>query len=81
MTEMKQASSLILLFITSGISIAYYITFKSYHASLTKLDTLKALLTNTKARVAAGETGKSIVARLTASKNNKQTNKKVVESV
>jgi hypothetical protein len=60
------------------MSIAYYITFKSYHASLTKLDSLKALLTNPNARVAAGETGKSIVERLTASKQKAQAPKKIL---
>jgi hypothetical protein len=66
---------------TSGISIAYYVTFKTYHTSLAKMESLKKLLTNPNARVAAGAQGKSILKRLNADKKVKETPKKIVKSV
>ncbi len=42
-------------------------TFKTYHASLAKMDSLKSLLTNPNARVAAGEKGQSLLKRFQAS--------------
>jgi len=44
------------------------------------MDSLKALLTNPKARVAAGETGKSILSRLEASKRKTEAPKAIVKS-
>ena len=52
---------------TTGLSIAYYVTFKTYHAAVSKMDSLKKLLENPNARVAHGSTGKSILNRLKAS--------------
>lgn len=52
--------------LTTGISIAYYVTFKSYQIALGKMESLKQLLQNPNARVAAGQTGKSILKRLKA---------------
>jgi hypothetical protein len=64
---LKSTGAFLLFIATSGISIAYYVTFKTYTASVKKMDSLKAMLTNPKARVAAGEQGRSILKRLKAS--------------
>ena len=53
------------------MSITYYLMFKSYHASLEKLDQLNELLTNPKARVAHGDHGKSLLAKIESQKNPK----------
>ena len=60
----NSVGAFLLCIFTCGISLSYYVSFKTYHASLKKMDALKELLTNPNARVAAGETGKSILARL-----------------
>ena len=41
--------------------MAYFVTFKTYHSSLDKLDTLKELLANPNARVATREQGTKIM--------------------
>jgi len=65
--KLESVGAFILFMITTGISIAYYATFRTYHAALTKMDSLKTILANPNARVAAGETGKSILSRIQAS--------------
>jgi hypothetical protein len=65
--KLESVGAFILFIITTGISIAYYATFRTYHAALTKMDSLKTILANPNARVAAGETGKSILSRIQAS--------------
>ena len=57
------------MMITGGICIAYYVTFKTYHSALVKLDTMTALLSNDKARVASGTQGKEIMAKVKAVQN------------
>jgi len=47
-----------------GLCIAFYVSFKTYHASLQKLDSLTEIFNNPKARVASGEQGKRIMKRL-----------------
>jgi hypothetical protein len=53
-----------LFIVTSAISLAYYVQFKTYHASLKTLDSLKTMLANPNARVAAGEQGKVIMDKI-----------------
>lgn len=78
--QFQQVGAFLLFVLTSGISLAYYVTFKTYHASLAKMESLKKLLTNPKARVAAGKTGKDILARIDASKKKAEAPKKIVKS-
>lgn len=52
--QLKSVGAFMLFVVTSGLSIAYYVTFRTYNASLQRMDTLKALLSNPNARVAAG---------------------------
>lgn len=47
-----------------GISIAYFVTFRGYHASLVKQDSLTELFKNPNARVAAGKKGKKLMKKL-----------------
>jgi len=47
-----------------GMCIAFFVSFKTYHASLQKLDKLTDLFNNPKARVANGEQGKRIMKKL-----------------
>jgi len=74
-------SAFLLFILTSGISIAYFATFQTYKESLAKMESLKKLLTNPNARVAAGAQGKSILQRLNADKKVKESPKKIVKSV
>ena len=41
--------------------MAYFVTFKTYHTALTKMDSLKELLSNPNARVATREQGARIM--------------------
>jgi hypothetical protein len=65
---------------TAGLSIAFYVTFSTYHASLAKMDSLKSLLTNPNARVAAGDQGKSLLKRFKESQVKEETAKKISAS-
>lgn len=47
-----------------GMCIAFFVSFKTYHASLQKLDKLTDLFNNPKARVANGDQGKRIMKKL-----------------
>jgi hypothetical protein len=69
----KSLGAFLLCIFTCGISL-------SYNACLGKMDALKELLTNPNARVAAGETGKSILARLHESNQAKEAPKQIVQS-
>ena len=52
-------------FILSGaLCIAFYVTFKTYHASLSKLDKLTQLFNNPNARVATSLQGQRIMKKL-----------------
>lgn len=64
--QLKETGAYLLFLLTTGLSVAFYVTFKSYHSALTKLNALKKLLASPNARVAHGETGKSILKRLRA---------------
>lgn len=66
--------------LTTGISIAYYVTFRTYHTALSKMESLKKLLANPNARVASGDTGKSILKRLKADHKKTETPKQIVKT-
>lgn len=51
-----------------GLCIAFFVSFKTYHASLQKLDKLTDLFNNPKARVANGDQGKRIMKKLQQSR-------------
>lgn len=44
--KFQQVGAFLLFVLTSGISLSYYVTFKTYSASLAKMESLKKLLTN-----------------------------------
>jgi hypothetical protein len=44
--QYKEVTAYLLFVLTTGISIAYYVTFKTYHTSLAKLESLKKMLNN-----------------------------------
>ena len=61
-TQNVESGCAFLLFIAVGaISMAYFVTFKTYHTALAKMDTLKELLSNPNARVATREQGTKIM--------------------
>lgn len=66
--------------LTTGLSIAYYVTFKTYHSAVAKMDSLKKLLENPNARVAHGDTGKSILNRLKASQKKEEAPKALAKT-
>jgi len=67
---------------TLALCIAYYVTFKTYHANLEKLDSLTALFNNPNARVAAGNDGKRIMKKLGITKEKEvEAPKKVEDTV
>jgi hypothetical protein len=78
--KFKEVSAYLLFVLTTGISIAYYVTFRTYHTALAKMESLKKLLSNPNARVAAGNKGKSILKRLNADKKKAEAPKKIVKS-
>lgn len=78
--KFKEVSAYLLFILTTGISIAYYVTFKTYHTALGKMESLKKLLNNPNARVAAGDKGKSILNRLSADKKKAEVPKKIVKA-
>jgi hypothetical protein len=51
----------LLFILTGGLSMAYFVTFKTYHTALAKMDSLKELLSNPNARVATREQGARIM--------------------
>lgn len=77
--QYKEVTAYLLFVLTTGISIAYYVTFKTYHTSLAKLDSLKKMLNNPKARVASGRKGRSILKRI-KDDQKKEHPKKIEES-
>jgi len=62
--NLKETGALIAFMALGGLSIAYFVTFRGYHASLVKFDSLTALLKNPNARVAAGKKGKKLMKKL-----------------
>jgi len=78
--QFKEVSAFLLFILTTGISIAYYVTFKTYHTAVAKMDSLKKLLKNPNARVAAGSKGKEILNRINAEKKTVEAPKKIVMS-
>merc|ERR1719329_1666256 len=44
--KFKEVSAYLLFVLTTGISIAYYVTFRTYHTALAKMESLKKLLQN-----------------------------------
>jgi hypothetical protein len=77
--EIQSLGAFMLFIVTSGISIAYYVTFKTYLASLKTMDTLKAMLVNPNARVAAGAEGKSIMTKISNNKKKIENPKKIAK--
>lgn len=75
--QYKEVSAYLLFVLTTGISIAYYVSFKTYSTHLNKLDSLKKMLKNPNARVAAGKTGKSIMQRIKAEQTTTEAPKKI----
>ena len=64
-------------FIAAGaLCIAFYVTFRTYHASLEKLDSLTTLFHNPNARVASGDQGKRILKKLGVSNEPEQQQEK-----
>ena len=49
-----------------AFSVYFFVTFKTYHAHLTKQEQLNTLLKNPNARVASGKKGKQVVKKLMA---------------
>lgn len=62
--QFKEVTAFLMFILTTGISIAYYVTFKTYHTAVAKMESLKKLLSNPNARVAAGKKGKDILKRV-----------------
>lgn len=62
----KQQGSFIAFMALGSMSVVYFITFKNYHGSLQKLETLTALFNNPNARVAAGKKGKKLMKKINA---------------
>ena len=59
--NLESTGGFLLFILTGAVSMAYFVTFKTYHSSLDKLDTLKELLANPNARVATREQGTKIM--------------------
>lgn len=77
--DVQSLGAFMLFIITSGISISYYVTFKTYHASLNTMESLKAMLVNPNARVAAGDQGKAILKRISDNKKKVENPKKIAK--
>ena len=55
--NVTQATEFAAFILVGGLCIAFFVTFKTYHVSLSKLDKLTELFNNPNARVASGEQG------------------------
>lgn len=64
--NLKHHGSFVAFMALGSMSIVYFITFKNYHGSLQKLETLTALFNNPNARVAAGKKGKKLMKKIAA---------------
>ena len=62
--NMRQTGAFVGFIAMLAVTVAYFVTFKAYHAHLAKQDQLTALLNNPNARVAAGKKGKEIAKRI-----------------
>ena len=58
---MESTCAFLLFIVTGSLSMAYFVTLKTYHTSLNKMDSLKELLSNPNARVATREQGARIM--------------------
>jgi hypothetical protein len=67
----KRVGEFVAFIFCGGLCIAFYVNFKTYHASLEKLEKLSDLFNNPKARVASGEQGQRIMKRLQQAKTPK----------
>lgn len=52
------------LVLVISVSVGYYVTFKSYHSAVLKQEQLSKLLSNQNARVASGEQGSELMAKI-----------------
>jgi len=75
----KSLGAFLLCIFTCGISLSYYVSFKTYHACLGKMDALKELLTNPNARVALVKLVR-VSSRLHESNQAKEAPKQIVQS-
>ena len=66
--NLQNTGAFVAFIATLAVCISYFVTVKTYHAQVKKMDQLKALLKNPNARVASGKKGKEIVKKLTAKK-------------
>jgi hypothetical protein len=64
--NLSATASFIAFIVTLALCMASYVTVKTYHTHLAKQDQLIALLNNPNARVAAGEQGKKVLAKVMA---------------
>lgn len=62
--NLKSTAAFVGFMISLAMSVAFYVTLKTYHAHLQKQDQLVALMKNKNARVAVGKKGKEIVQKL-----------------
>jgi len=60
----KETGSFLTFMALGALSIGYFVTFKTFHASLLKNENLTALFKNPNARVAAGKKGKKLMKKL-----------------
>lgn len=79
----KETGSFVAFMALGALSIAYFVTFKTYHASLMKNENLTALFKNPNARVAAGKKGKKLMKKLQKvdKKEEKKSKKAVKQAV
>lgn len=77
----RTSAAIIGFLITFTLCIAFYVSFRNYHAALEKLDKLTTLFHNPNARVASGEQGKRIMKKIgiTTEKEIKQDKKSQLE--
>lgn len=62
--NLRSTGRFVAFIVTGSLCIAFFIHFRTYHASLEKLDQLTALFNNPNARVASGDQGKRILKKL-----------------
>lgn len=52
------------LVVVLSVAVGYYVTFKSYHSAVQKQEQLSKLLSNQNARVASGDQGAELMAKI-----------------
>lgn len=70
--NMKTHGAFVGVVLIGSLSVGFIVSFKNYHASLEKMESLNELFKNPNARVAAGKQGKKLVKKLSKAQESEK---------